>query len=118
MQATFSIEHLDDNRVALKSQNGKYLVAEDRSTNYEVNANSDDIGENEKFTIISHSDESVSFRTSHGRYIVAERDGRLRADRTWMRAWEKFRLECNPGIFHRISFLLFLLFVLVVANTI
>ena len=95
--SAFTIESLDGNTIALKSEEGKYLVAEDSSTNYEVNANSDAIGEKETFTVIKYAGATVSFRTTYGRYLVAERDGRLRADRTWMRAWEKFSPECVNG---------------------
>ena len=94
------MESIDVNTIALKSQDGKYLVAEDSSTNYEVNANSDAIGDKETFTVIKHADGTISFRTTYGRYLVAESDGRLRADRTWMRGWEKFSLEC-ADVFHQ-----------------
>ena len=38
---------------------------------------------------------TIALKTAHGRYVVAERDGRLRADRTAVGDWEKFRPECK-----------------------
>ncbi|MCP4283896.1 MAG: hypothetical protein GY926_07070 [bacterium] len=56
-------------------------------------ADSDAIGSWEKFTLISNSDGTFSFKSNLGRYLVAEDDGRMNADRRAIGSWEKFQLE-------------------------
>ena len=59
-------------------------------------------GPSERFTIIRHagsgrvtSGDEVSFRTTSGHYLCADRskDWRLTADRTECRSWEKFTIS-------------------------
>ena len=94
---TFLIETMEYRTVSLKSCNGKYLVAGSSTSGYDITADSTLAEDDELFTVIRHQDGTVSFRSIYGRYIVAESDGRLRADRTWMRAWEKFTPICVNG---------------------
>ena len=53
----------------------------------------------ETWTQVPNGDGTVSFRTYNGHYLCAEMGGgrECQADRTQIGAWEKFRLEPQPG---------------------
>lgn len=98
----FTVEELGSGSVALKSCYGKYLVAEDKDTGYQVNANRDQRREWEIFKVLKQPNGTVAFRTAHGRYLFAERNGSLRADLLCIREWKNFGEEtftpvCVPG---------------------
>ena len=95
-------------RVTLLGHHGGYLVADiknegggdrflakaDRKAastweRWEITANGRAIGEE-----IRNGD-LVSLRSHHGRYLVAEPDGRAEADRTRIGAWEKWSFSVN-----------------------
>ena len=91
----FTVEQLGSNKIALKSVHGKYFAAENECAGYAVNANRDHCRSWETFTVEVQDDFcGVALKTAHGRYVVAELDGTLRADRTWKRTWETFWPEC------------------------
>ncbi|MFH1465700.1 MAG: beta/gamma crystallin-related protein [Pseudomonadota bacterium] len=90
--------------ISLRSCHGKYVVAE---ANGEANANRGAIGDWERFVVIrsgltahqsfvSHGD-VISLRSCHGRYVVAEADGRARADRGAIGDWERWRILSRTG---------------------
>ena len=62
---------------------------------WEVNANSNEIGDDEKFLVKKHSDGTIALKTYHGKYVVAEDNNELNADRTTVGSWEKFTPECK-----------------------
>jgi hypothetical protein len=35
---------------------------------------------------------TVALKTTHGKYVVAEKNGQMNANRRWLRAWEKFKM--------------------------
>eukprot|EP00296_Roombia_truncata_P007561 JP446005.1.p1 GENE.JP446005.1~~JP446005.1.p1 ORF type:complete len:682 (+),score=283.22 JP446005.1:22-2046(+) len=86
--------------IALKSYANKWVVAEKSG---EANANRVGLGPWEKFTILStknhksraivRMDDSVAFHSVHGKYLVAENDGRLRANRPHRRSYETFYIK-------------------------
>ena len=91
----FDVERISGNNIALKAAfNRKYLIAESANSEYEVNANSDSRGSNVELTIEPQKGNTYAFKTTHGRYLVAESDGRLRGDRTNVGIYEKFSIEC------------------------
>jgi len=85
--------------ISLKSHHGKYLVAE---ADGRLNANRDRIGSWEKFTILDPNNtastreakygDTISLRSYHGKYVVAEVDGKAKADRTAIGPWEKWTI--------------------------
>jgi len=85
--------------ISLKSYHGKYLVAE---ADGRLNANRDQVGPWEKFTILDPNNTAstrevrygdvISLRSYHGKYVVAEADGKAKADRTAIGPWEKWTI--------------------------
>jgi len=85
--------------ISLKSHHGKYLVAE---ADGRLNANRDRIGSWEKFTILDPNNtastrevkygDTISLRSYHGKYVVAEADGRANANRDAIGEWEKWTI--------------------------
>ncbi len=83
--------------ISLKSHHGKYLVAE---ADGRLNANRDRIGSWEKFKLLDPNNtgstrevkygDTISLRSHHGKYVVAEADGRANANRDAIGAWEKW----------------------------
>ena len=63
-------------------------------SNHEVNANRPKRGPWEIFKVLKQPDGTYGFMTAHGRYLVAEGNGRLRGDRKELNNWEKFTPEC------------------------
>ncbi len=53
----------------------------------------------EEFTVEPQAGGTIALKTAHGRYVVAEPDGRLRGDRTVADIWERFSTECITGLF-------------------
>lgn len=35
---------------------------------------------------------TVALKTAHGKYVVAEKNGQMNANRPWLRSWEKFKM--------------------------
>jgi hypothetical protein len=101
-----------DGTISLRSAHGKYVVAE---RNGKLNVNRRWMRSWEKFKLIyiNKARRSVSVRhkrrrvrrskrvnrvrtvalkTTHGKYLVAEKNGQMNANRRWLRAWEKFKM--------------------------
>jgi hypothetical protein len=91
-------------RVHLRTHHGKYVCAE---PNYTVVGDRHDPREWETFTLVHpfnlydngpiHNGQQVAFRTHHGRYLCAEPNGRLVADRTEVNEWERFTINVAGG---------------------
>lgn len=84
--------------IALRSHHGRYLVAED---NGDLNANRGAVGGWETFTVQTAAGRSdprlpvsrgatLSLRSDHGTYVVAEDDGRANANRGAVGDWERW----------------------------
>jgi len=68
------------------------------TSNYDIDANRNARGPWEIFNVLKQSDGTYAFRTWKGRYWVANSKHQLRADRTWIKPWEKFRVECINAV--------------------
>jgi len=79
-------------RVALKTTQGQFLSA---GKDGKMNGNGKSSGSSEQFTMYTHPDGLVSFKSAHGKYLVAEKGGNVLANRDWMRSWEKFKVIKN-----------------------
>lgn len=83
--------------ISLKSYHNKFVVAE---SNGKANANRDKIGEWEKFTLIrsgNTQDENffcigdiITLKSYHNKYVVAETNGTVNANRDRIGEWEKW----------------------------
>ncbi|MCD4840802.1 MAG: Cys-every-fifth RiPP peptide CefA [Methanosarcinales archaeon] len=93
--------------VSLRSHHNQYVVAEQDGL---VNANSSDIGGLEKWTIIRSgktqhksfvcSSDIITLKSSYGKYMVAEADGRANANSDAIDTWEKWIiLNCRQTPF-------------------
>ena len=93
-----NVEILDQNMIALKAlgSDGKYLHAQDENDGYRINVQKSRVGPWEKFVVEDHLNGKVALKTVHGRYFVAEMDGRLIADSRKVDDLEKFSVECVP----------------------
>ena len=72
----------------------RYLVAEAQEDNFEVNANREKRGGWETFTLEAQPGCTVSIKTFHNRYLVAESDGTLRANSSSVSSSEQFTPKC------------------------
>ena len=104
----WQVVELGENKVALKGQNGKYLVAE---ANGQAHANGDEIGPSAQFLPIIQTNQAyfpqppvneVGYSSSgyygfkspvHNKHLVAEGD--LNANRGHMHEWETFEVMCK-----------------------
>ena len=84
--------------IALKDlgSDGKYLHAQDENDGYKINVQKSRVGPWEKFLVEDHFNGKVALKTVHGRYFVAEKNGRLIADSGKVDDLEKFSVECVP----------------------
>jgi hypothetical protein len=87
-----AIEGKSYSSVALRTDNGHYVVAENGGGT-KVNANRVAIGEWEKFRMYELGGDLVALRASSGQWVVAEYGGgwRVFANRSNVGAWETFR---------------------------
>ena len=94
----FNVEILEGNMIALKylGDDGKYLHAQDENDGYRIDVQKSRLGPWEKFWVEDHLNGKVALKTVHGRYFVAETDGRLIADSSNVDDLEKFSVECVP----------------------
>ncbi len=86
--------------VSLESHHGRYLVAESDGS---ANANREKIGGWERFRVWRTGDslhgsfvtigDTISLESYHGRFLVAESDGRANANREKVGGWERWRIE-------------------------
>lgn len=86
--------------ISLRSCHGKYVVAESDGS---ANANRDDIGDWEKFTLYRSGDtqnvnffcigDVISLKSCHGKFVVAESDGNVNANRDQIGGWEKWTIS-------------------------
>ena len=81
---------LDNEKIALKSAHGKYLVAEVGGA---ANANRGAARGWETWTFEWNGGTSVSFKGAHKKYLVAEPDGTANANRPVLGSWEKFTFD-------------------------
>jgi len=86
---TFTLVYLSEDKVALKTANGHYLVAEE---NGQANASRTAIGPWETFTLMPQGGNKIALRSVHGKMLVAEENGALNANRTGVGPWETFEL--------------------------
>ena len=77
---TFIIEELGGNRIAFKTTEGNYLVADEKDK--EVHADRRSMCNWAIFEVDVQEGGSVCLKTAHGYYMVAENDGRLKATGT------------------------------------
>ena len=83
--------------MALKSYHGKYLVAESDGA---ANADRDNRGIWETFTINDLGSSKVSLLSYHGKYLVAEDENagyEINANRDGRGAWEEFTVVKQAG---------------------
>ena len=110
---TFILEDLGSSKIALLSYQGKYLAAEVESGGfmsyhgndnsnipYKINANSDERGPREEFTVEQQTGGTIALKTVYGLYVIPGLDGSLKGDspRTVAGPTESFTLECISGI--------------------
>ncbi|PYG87227.1 beta/gamma crystallin [Ruminiclostridium sufflavum DSM 19573] len=86
-------------KISLKSIHNKYMSAE---TNGKLKANTDAARSWEKFEIVRSGNtksniyvtfgDTISLRSCHGKYVVAESDGKANANRDKIGSWERFTL--------------------------
>ena len=88
----FKVEDLGNQNIALKSHHGKYVSACGESCGYAVNANRENREKSEVFKVEEQHD-GVSLKTSHNRYVTAEPNGTVKADRLIAQGWETFGPE-------------------------
>ena len=89
--------------ISLRSWRDTYLVAE---SDGRANSNRTAIGGWERWTILNSNNtgdrgkvrygDFISLKSFHGKYLVAESDGRANADRTAIGGWEKWTI-LNPN---------------------
>jgi len=101
---TFTIEFVDENRVALKSFHNKYIIARNDGR---LNANATQMGPWETFTLeiitsvfslnwngyTNLIGKTIALKSVHNRYIVAESNGELNANRTAIGLFEEFKVK-------------------------
>ena len=51
----------------------------------------------ETFEVIYQGGNTYAFKSYHGKYLVAEGNGELNADRAAIGPWEKFEVTCNDS---------------------
>lgn len=91
-------------KISLRTHHGKFVVADE---NHKTKADRTKVGAWEQLTIVNpanHSDRGalacgskVALRSTHGRYVVAESDHKMRANRTAIGPFEIFTLQCRDG---------------------
>ena len=96
---TFTVEGVDEGTVAFKSFHGKYLSADSQEEGSKINANKDERGLGETFTIMENKkikkwNSYVALKSKIGRYIVAKKNGGLNIWRFLVKGFEKFYPEC------------------------
>jgi hypothetical protein len=80
--------------VSLLGAHGMFVVAEADGRAY---ANRNAAGSSGRFSMISNTDGSVSFKSAQGRYLVAEGNGTVNANRDAIGPWEKFAMIRNAN---------------------
>ena len=85
----FTMNH----KIHIRASNGQYLCAEEGGGSI-VNANRDQAGAWETFTVITHESGKIGLQTSGGLFLSADQGGggRLYADRTHLGDWELFNV--------------------------
>ena len=96
---TFTVEGVGEGIVAFKSFYGKYLSAESQEEGRKINANKDERGLGEAFTIMEKKKNKkrnayIALKSNVGRYIVAKRNGGLNIWKFRVKGFEKFYPEC------------------------
>lgn len=87
----------DSKKVGLKSRHNKYVTAERDGT---ANANSDNLGLWQTFTVEDKGENRVSFKSFHGKYLGAQsqtRDYDITAEAPARNVWETFTAEYQTG---------------------
>ena len=72
----------------------KFLVAE---ADGGANANGSEASNLGSFEVIPRGGKRFAFRSHHNRYLVAEQNGSLKANRNQIEAWEEFGVTCYDG---------------------
>ncbi|CAL1154259.1 unnamed protein product [Cladocopium goreaui] len=88
----FDLTHHEDGRISLKCHTGKYLKVD---KNGDVRGSGSSVEEESKFEVESHESGLISLRSSGG-YVAAEANGRIRANRATVGAWEVFQAQRLP----------------------
>eukprot|EP01084_Bolivina_argentea_P145584 255146_1 len=83
-------DNLKDCEINLRSYHGRYLCVEAKECSYAVNAYREKAGPWERFRFMAHSNGTVSLRTHHNTFIVAEPNGKVNGDAKEAGQWEKF----------------------------
>jgi uncharacterized protein YgiM (DUF1202 family) len=94
--------------VALITFHGRYVTAMGADRDWVLRAETTELKDWEKFTLLYLDSGKVAFRTFHGRYVTAmgaDPDWVLRAETTELKDWEKFTLiDLDNG---RVAFMTF-----------
>lgn len=85
----FDLTYHEDGRISLKCHTGKYLKVD---KNGDVRGSGSSMEEESKFEVESHESGLISLRSSGG-YVAAEANGRIRANRATVGAWEVFQVK-------------------------
>ncbi|CAJ1377126.1 unnamed protein product [Effrenium voratum] len=91
----FELLRHEDGRVSLKCHSGR-LVAVDRNGDLKA-AGGGQLEENSKFHLECLDCERCALKTSSCGYVAAEPNGRLKANRSVVGAWEVFQLKDRSG---------------------
>ena len=83
-----------NDKIALKSYHGKYVVAESDGG---ANANRAERNEWEIFTVEEVSAGKIALRSYHGKYLVAESSYEVNANRDTRDSWEVFEVLEQSG---------------------
>jgi hypothetical protein len=78
--------------VALQSAHGKFVYADQGG---QLHALTENIGEWEKFHVVSLGDTVVALRSIHGKYVFADPQGGIRAQGDEILEWERFNYTAN-----------------------
>nr|WP_245250149.1 RICIN domain-containing protein [Methanolobus bombayensis] len=93
---TFVIVYINNNEVALRSADGKYIYVSDAGE-HELIAGSSDIGTNERFELLDLENNQIALKANNGLYVSAKDGGGniLIANSEKKGDWESFTLETS-----------------------
>eukprot|EP00434_Breviolum_minutum_P012904 symbB.v1.2.011372.t1/scaffold763.1/size179103/7 len=89
----FDLTHHQDGRISLKCCTGKYVKVD---KNGEVKGAGSAMDEESKFGVEFHEGGLLSLRSCYG-YVAAEANGKIRANREQIGAWEVFQVKDRSG---------------------
>ena len=95
----------DGSHHALKHNHGRFLAVEHDHQKV-VHGNNEHVHHDERFQVVNISrpgkavrvGDKVAFKTAHGKYVSAQPDGRLEADRDEVKEWEHFTVVSDKEV--------------------